>query len=335
MEKISSALQKYEIVCPHCMGELEHIKDHVLCTKCDQNFPIIEGIIDLRFPQMRSDKTTINMLEIYNNASFEDLLTLILSEVKLPPEIIEDSLSYYRNQEERAEKMTAMFLNQTSNSFGLSTKFRAVDLGCGSGAGILSLVKSFEQVIGVDTSMPQLLLGKKSLEQTENQNFILICASADAIPLRSSTVNYIQSTNVLEHLIELPPVVEEISRVLCDQGVFAADSRNKYDVFFPEPHTGLRFLGFLPWKFIPQYVQWRCKSQYEKTRLLSYHDLNRYMRKHFTGEFRITFPDVQAYGQAGWIDRLIGLIRKIPLLRSLLLRIFTTHILIGKKVKLS
>ncbi len=331
MNDISGSHHKFEIVCPNCLGNLESLNDHIICKNCGQNFPIIMGIPDLRFPPVGMDETTEKMLSIYEGASFEALISIILDAAKLPQKIIEDSLAYYHNQGERAEKMTAMFLNQTSQSFGLSNKFRALDLGCGSGAGVLSLTKSFEQVVGIDSSMPQLLLGKKSLEGSDQQRILLICANADAIPFRESTVNYVQSTNVLEHLIELPPVIAEISRVLNDQGLFAADSRNKFDVFFPEPHTGLRFLGFLPWKFIPNYVEWRCKSQYEKTRLLSYHDINRFMRKHFKGEFRITYPDVKAYGKAGWIDQVINQIKKIPLLRALLLRIFTTHIVIGKK----
>ncbi len=321
----------FGIVCPICKGEIKTFDSTISCRTCNHIFPIILGIPDLRYPPVDLDKIDKTMLDQYEKKSYADLFNILVSKTRLPDKIIEDSHNYYQNQGERTTNMTEMFLDKLRTNFGEPTLFRALDLGCGSGAGVVALSRYFEQVIGIDSSLAQLLIAKKYLSDFRIGNFILICANAENLPVNNQTISYIQATNVIEHIVNVKKVLREISRILNGNGYFSADSRNRYDIFFPEPHTGIRFLGFLPRKFIPKYVNYRCKSDYEKTQLLSFKKTKEIMNNNFLGDFKIIFPSVKSYGKPAWLDRWITCIEKLPIIRNLVIRVFTTHIIIGQK----
>lgn len=321
----------FGIVCPICKGEIKTFDDAFSCRTCHQLFPNIQGIPDLRYPPVGLNKTDKLALEQYEEASLEDLITILIGKVKLTEKILEDTYTYYQNQGDRTRNMTGMFLEKLKTTYGEPNYFRALDLGCGSGAGVIALSNLFKHVIGIDSSLTQLLIAKKYLSDFSIEKYALICANAEYLPVKNHNFDYIQAINVFEHIVNLKPVIREISRCLNDNGFLSADSRNRYDIFFPEPHTGVRFLGFLPRKFIPKYVRYRCKSDYEKTRLLSYKEIKASMTYHFMGEFKIGFPTVKSYGKPAWLDRWVTLIEKIPIIRNIAIHVITTHIIIGKK----
>lgn len=321
----------FGIVCPICKGDIVTLNDAFSCPACHHIFPNILGIPDLRYPPADSNQIVESMLEKYEHASFEDLITILLSNAKLTDKIIENTLTYYNHQGERTKNMTEMFFEKLKITYGEPASFRALDLGCGSGAGIIALSNQFQQVVGIDSSLAQLLLAKKYLGGFSIKNHLLISANAEYLPVKNQNFSYIQAINVFEHIINLKPVIREISRCLYDKGFLLADSRNRFDIFFPEPHTGIRFLGFLPRKLIPKYVHYRCDCDYEKTQLLSYKEIIKLMNDNFIGYFNITYPRVASYGKPAWLDQWITIITKIPIIRNIIIRMFTTHIIIGQK----
>ena len=324
-------LSEFGIVCPACKSEIEIQDGCATCPSCQIDYPLIHGIVDLRYPPVDDGGATKTMAEEFHQSSFDELLCIMLWEHELSPQMYADTLAYYHDQFARTERMLTMFENQITKHFKSPQPERVLDLGCGSGAGVRVLSNRFNQVIGLDVSLAQLLLAQKMLENTPIINYQLICGYANRLPFKDQSVDSIQAINVLEHVMTIEPVLSEISRILISGGIFIADSRNRFDIFFPEPHTGIRFLGFLPQKFIPKFVQWRKKTHYEQTRLLSYGKLHKAMRNHFRGVYRIDFPDVKAYRQPKWVDQLVTLIKKFTFLSKLTLRIFPTHIVVGKK----
>ncbi|MDW7755825.1 MAG: methyltransferase domain-containing protein [Brevefilum sp.] len=322
----------YGIVCPACKNQIILHGDFVICQSCRLQYPLVHGIIDLRYPQVNDDLETATMAAQFDQSSFEELLSIMLSEHLLNAQMLKDTLAYYEDQIDRTRRMMDMFANTIAINFNYPNPIRVLDLGCGSGAGVIALSERFSQVIGLDSSLAQLLLAKKALDNTPISNYLLICGFANCLPFKDQSLDSIQALNVLEHVMTIEPVISEISRTLLHDGTFIADSRNRFDVFFPEPHTGIRFLGFLPQKIIPKFVLWRKKMQYEQTRLLSYGTIDKAMRKFFQGEYIITFPDVQAYRQPAWINHIVAFIKKIPFIKKFAIWIFPTHIVIGKKL---
>jgi ubiquinone/menaquinone biosynthesis C-methylase UbiE len=324
-------LSTYGIVCPACKNKINLHDDYVICQSCHIKFPLIHGVIDLRYPQMSDDLATKIMAAQFGQSSFEELLSIMLSDHLLSDQMYKDTLAYYDEQNNRTRRMMDMFANSIAKKFDCPKPNKVLDLGCGSGAGVIVLAERFNHVIGLDSSLAQLLLAKKALNGTSASNYVLICGFANNLPFKDQSIDNIQAINVLEHVVTVGPVISEISRTLVNGGSFIADSRNRFDVFFPEPHTGIRFLGYLPRKFIPIFVHWYKKTHYEQTKLLSYGAINKAMRNFFHGEFIITFPDVEAYCQPACINRIIASIEKISFLSKLALWIFPTHIIIGRK----
>jgi len=326
-------LLNYDIVCPACKRDLHLEENNVVCQSCSIKYPFIHGIIDLRYPQTDDDSATGAMVAHFDQSSFKELLSIMLSGHLLSAQMLKDTLAYYEDQIERTRRMMDMFANSIAKYFDCSNPNCVLDLGCGSGAGVMVLAERFNHVIGLDYSLAQLLLAKKMLNETPASNYVLICGFANCLPFKDQSIDIIQSINVLEHVITIGPLIAEISRTLVNNGCFVADSRNRFDVFFPEPHTGIRFLGYLPCKFIPKYVHWRKKTHYENTRLLSYDGIRKAMANFFRGEYIITYPDVEAYRQPAWVNRVIRLLEKTPVISKLTLRIFPTHIVIGKRIE--
>jgi ubiquinone/menaquinone biosynthesis C-methylase UbiE len=41
----------------------------------------------------------------------------------------------------------------------------AIDIGCGSGGGLLALARDYEQVMGLDISLPSLIIARKVMKK--------------------------------------------------------------------------------------------------------------------------------------------------------------------------
>lgn len=330
-QHLKDKLTRYGIVCPICKGQITMQRNEVTCKSCERSFHIVHGIVDFHYPPKSLSPTSVAMLDHFENASLDDLIAILLRNANLPEKIIRNTLEYYKHQFERTEKMSAMFIEQFNQSFGDPIRNKALDLGCGSGAGILYLAQKFNQVLGVDASMAQLLLAKKGLHDLKTDNRMLIRANANFLPFSNNSLGYIQAINVLEHIMGNQKVIQEVSRCLMNQGGFVADSRNRYDIFSPEPHTGKRFLGFLPRKFIPKFVKRVFDIDYDQTWLLSYKECVNMMKKNFRGEYFVKFPNIVAYGAPNWLKEVLIFINEIPIFGNLLIRVFPTHLIVGKK----
>ena len=65
-------------------------------------------------------------------------------------------------QNQRARKMLEMFQARLRLYFGVNGNRSATDIGCESGAGILALSEIYDRVLGIDPSLPNLILARKA-----------------------------------------------------------------------------------------------------------------------------------------------------------------------------
>jgi SAM-dependent methyltransferase len=102
---------------------------------------------------------------------------------------------------------------------------RVLDFGCGEGAFLPSLCRLFRDVVAVDVDVAaaRALAGHYRL-----QNVALLRAQAPLLPFAKGTFDFIVAADVLEHLHDLDPVVEELDRLLVPGGrlVISAPSEN-------------------------------------------------------------------------------------------------------------
>jgi ubiquinone/menaquinone biosynthesis C-methylase UbiE len=321
--------------CPSCHSQLSNEK----CTICGEIFPNTLGILDLRWPRpsgrdFREEQLIALILEQYEFSTFIDLSELVRRHhlCDFSEDLQEHLRSRSSNREQLGRKMMDMFQHKLSKCYTIPGKFLALDVGCGYGTASTSLAPRFNWVVGLDPYLPVLLLAKKSLEERKIQNVILIQAYAQNIPLHNEHVDYAVAQNVIEHLINVKPALYETRRVLKTGGCFCGDSRNRFDLFFPEPHVKLRWVGLIPRKLQSWYVRKFKHVSYADVHahLLSWWELRRYAREVFGRSVRVVLPLVSAYGQSPYWDKWIERIEAVPILRDLTLLFFPSHLLLAQ-----
>jgi SAM-dependent methyltransferase len=131
--------------------------------------------------------------------------------------------------------------------------------------------------------------------------------------------------NVLEHIFETRKLLSEINRVLTTGGLFSGDSRNRFDLFFPEPHVNIRWLGLLPRSWVRPYVRWRKDIDYDEmhARLLSYRELRSALASTFGDNWLVVIPELSVYGVSGWIKNLVTTLDTI--VHPLMIRLSPSH----------
>ncbi len=321
--------------CPACYEELNELQ----CSNCGRTFSQTQGILDLRWPQPVAEEDT-EVVEIllanYDQSTFQELVMMrfeiAVKDSDVPQSLIDFYQNYHQTLAERGQQMIDMFQSRTEDYFTLPHKTIALDIGCGVGASSLALAKEFEHVVGIDPSLPSLLLAKKYFSENEIKNVTLVQAYAQHLPIRNQVIDFTVAQNVLEHLFDVETAFHEIVRVLMNEGCFCGDSRNRYDLFLPEPHAQIRWVGCLPRRWQSWYVSKRRQIPYDDTHLLSKRELEKYGERAFGGAIKVTYPLSVAYGRSAKWDTWIYRLEKVPLLGNLFLHIYPSHLFIGKSL---
>ncbi len=332
VEVLLSGLQLY---CPACKNPLRNVEGGVYCSFCNIKYPRLLDILDLRYPRPEVSKLEQSQIDEmtkgFASLSFDELLQVFLREAQLSKRVVKDTLNYYRTQTERAEKMVGMFFSRYQEFYGSFSTDYALDVGCGSGGGSVALAKRCKEVVGIDSHLSQLILAKKFIEQSDIRNIRLVCAYAQCLPFGKESFGFAQGINVMEHIEDMAgAIIGEIWRCLESGGGFAADSRNRFDIFLPEPHSGIRFLGFLPRRWIPGFVRQITGNHYEHTRLLSYREIEAVLAGCFN-EYRVVLPYISAYGRPARMDRWVRAFEHCGILNRILLCFFSAHLALARK----
>jgi SAM-dependent methyltransferase len=324
------------IICLTCGRPLDlSALDVATCSRCGQRYPMTFGIPDLRGPDAvnsPADAAIVEkMLALYPQTEFNELLDIRLRGALTYDDLRGHEIGYILALDERGREMVAMFQKRAAEYFRLLGKAAALDIGCGSGAGLLALGRCYGFVVGVDPSLPDLLLARKALETAGIANFQLVQAYGQRLPFAEHSFDYINALNVLEHVFEPEQLLGEAFRTLRPDGIFAADSRNRFDLFLPEPHVKIRWVGLVPRGWQKRYVRWRLGVGYDATRLLSYGGLRRGLRRSFGRGYRIVFPYVNAYGCPAWVNPWLRRLERLPLLSAIALTVFPSHLALARK----
>ena len=231
---------------------------------------------------------------------------------------------------ERGVRLEYMFWRCLSRHFQLPGHAIALSIGCGSGSSLPALAEDFKWVCGFDPFLPDLILARKLCEERGLGNVMLVQAVGQHSPFVSQVFDYVSGQNVIEHLVDVEDVLREIRRVLKSMGCFCADSRNRFDLFFPEPHVNLRWVGFWPRHLMSWYVRKRRGVDYRGVRLLSLRELRWALLQSFGERWVVTLPNPSAYGYHAQWDRVLSKCRNYPVLRDLLLQFFPSHLVLAQ-----
>jgi len=115
-----------------------------------------------------------------------------------------------------------------------------LDVGCGTGAFSKAVVSRERLVIALD-------IDGDALRRIENNYIEKVCADAQNLPFRDSSVDCALAISLLEHLESPERCVKELYRVLRRRGVAVVQLPNLQYVF--EPHSKWPLLCMMPRRF--------------------------------------------------------------------------------------
>jgi SAM-dependent methyltransferase len=308
------------------------------CPVCGRAFAVTLGIPSLGGseiePEPQERELIARLVAMYPTATIEEMSAARLAIGATNEDRRTVYNQYHRTLRERGPAFYRMFQERVRQQ-GWSTAERcvALDIGCGIGGGLLALAQDYERVVGLDISLSSLLIARKVVEQAGLTNVQLVHASAHQLPFAAEMFDFAMAINVLEHVFTPAQMLGEVRRTLKPQGVFTGDSRNRFDLFFKEPHVGLRWVGMLPRRWMETYVRWRIGVDYAATHtyLLSYGDLSRALRATFGTRYCITLPEAAAYGATGAAGAVAEKVNRMKPLRVLTARIAPSHIAVAQR----
>jgi SAM-dependent methyltransferase len=328
-----------KFACPTCHCELPSSGSDYHCPNCQRSYRSTLGIPTLGGAELVMDDAERALIErlvtMYETATVDEMSRTRLAIGATNEERRQFYAQYHRTLRERGAAFHRMFQLRVQQQHWQPHGTRlALDIGCGIGGGLLALTQDYDHVVGVDISLSSLIIARKVLEETGIRNVTLVHASAHQLPFLTGTFDYAMSINVLEHIFTPATILAEVQRVLQINGVFAGDSRNRFDLFFKEPHVGVRWVGCLPRRWMARYVRWRVGVDYNATHtyLLSYGDLARALTTTFGTQWRIVLPDATAYGASAKLGAVAERIDRMEVFHPLLIRIAPSHIALAQRV---
>ncbi|MCC6580212.1 MAG: class I SAM-dependent methyltransferase [Phycisphaeraceae bacterium] len=96
---------------------------------------------------------------------------------------------------------------------GLAGK-RVLDFGCGWGGETVWLAEQALEAVGCDVNADALADARSFVEQAGCRNARFVACTAEGLPLPDDHFDAVFSTNVFEHVMDIPAMLSEIRRVL-------------------------------------------------------------------------------------------------------------------------
>lgn len=125
----------------------------------------------------------------------------------------------------------------------------AVDIGCSTGYTAEALSRAGCTTLGLDVDIP----GLRHARQAFGGESAFLCADGSALPLASGSVDIVVFNHIYEHVVDPDRVLEEIRRVLKEDGLAYFGFGNRLQVM--EPHYRLPFLSWLSRPLANRYIR--------------------------------------------------------------------------------
>lgn len=294
-----------EICCPYCKGDLRDGAREartLVCEACQQHFPIILDIPDLRIfpdPYIERDADHAKGLQVaaqFDELDFAGLIDFYYSITSVVPK--HDARRYTLGLlagGERAQASLASWEESAAPNCAPSGDASLLEIGCGTGPLLVAAAPRFKRVVGVDIAFRWLVVAKKRLAD-EGLDLPLICACAEALPFPDGTFDRVVADSVLEHVSDQQMTLAQCHRVMTPTGYLFVSTPNRFSIG-PDPQAGIWGGGFLPERWLAAYVR-RQGGIPPKRHLLSARSLAAMIRQAGFGSPRVMLPNIPN-GQRG------------------------------------
>lgn len=284
-------MQAIEFACPICNGPLEEESEGYICARDDRFYPMTLGIPDFRvFPDglVESDVElawTARLVAEYSSRSFARLVDLYAS---LTPGLPSDLRIKLRARFLGGVLHGQSCLTELQHLRALPAAGQFLEIGCGSGGFLVAASCVFRRVLGLDISMPRLILAKKQLEET-GRHATLICACAESVPFASNSFHLVVGSDVIEHVKEQVRAMRKAYRVIVSGGLLFLATPNRWSLT-PEPHVNVWGVGFLPKAWRARYVGLVRNIPYRNISLLNWFEIRSLLRQTSFSRWHVVPP---------------------------------------------
>lgn len=316
--------------CPICQALVESSQNGYRCQN-GHPFASYLGIPDFRildppYASREEEMRRVNLLmEHYDSMSFEELVIFYLREPgrdQVPDDLVRQYTHYRLVGAERGENDHGQFLRHLRGlNMNMASSSAALEVGCGTGGSVLALSRKFDEVVGIDSALEELVLAKKRLEEHGVTTVSLVCANAESLPFHEASFDFCNSICVIEHVVDQRATIQETYRILKPNGFIFMRAPNRFTIL-SEGHVKVWGVGFLPRKFANRYVSWIKGIPYEGKRPLSYLELRSLIKESFKGDYRIftipgTYADLSKPGSSS-AGKMYRKLIKVPVLNKLM-----------------
>lgn len=281
-------------VCPRCRGPLRREGEALDCTACGGQYPLVAGIPDFRVSPGARRKIEQERGRVRRWQEWSEELTpeelverLFASRPGWSPDAVRKRVTVVLEGRERLSRELRGWLRPCLPVDGTGP---VLDLGCGAGQLLVALARAGHRPVGLDLSL-ELLVVAGALLRSEGVRPILAAGEAERLPLPDHRLPSVVSLDVIEHVDEPTPYLEEIGRVLRPDGALALTTPNRFSLA-AEPHVSVWGVGWLPRRCQRRYAEWRSELSYENVRLLSLPELRRLVRRASGLEPEVLVPEI-------------------------------------------
>lgn len=119
-------------------------------------------------------------------------------------------------------------LNAVKRNYPNWKELRGMDIGCGDGVLLHKASRLGLQIVGLDIEMSGLRLAAHELNLKQTPYAGLVCANCCSLPWPSASLDFLLSTEVIEHLEKPGDFLAEVRRVLKQGGVFVCSTPHRF-----------------------------------------------------------------------------------------------------------
>jgi len=225
--------------CKASLGLWRHDVDEYVCASCSAAYLRENGILDFigNGGSSYDDGLAAGQMSSFAKPTTERSEWEVVS-LRLQP--------LFANNH---SKSGARILNGAADEdFGMM-----LDIGCGYGGLAASAATRFRLVVGVDADLEQLESARLILRERFPANLVLIRALAENLPFMPGQFNAVTCVQALEHVLNPQAVIAQIRLGLAPLGRLYLSVPNRFTLR-REPHTNLRWIGFLPKEWASHYA---------------------------------------------------------------------------------
>jgi ubiquinone/menaquinone biosynthesis C-methylase UbiE len=316
------------LACPACGAGVVHFEDTYICPACNRTYPIRYGIPDFRvapdpYISIGEELTKIDGFFAPGRSYADSVKAYYDLTPESPPELHR----HYIAAMDASVVRGAALVRKLRKRFPDTGRKRFIDLGCGTAGMSIAGSRKYSEVLGVDVALRWLVMASIRLDEA-GVAVPLICANAEALPLKTGSFDAVAADAVLEHVRSSERMRDETLRVLNPTGSFFFTTNNRYSIL-PEPHVRILGFGLLPRRYMER-VALRVRRTPYRARLHSRGEL----KKLFDGKADVIPPYYDA-GELGdrheRIRKIWEALRKIPIVSAILARVVPQYFIFGQR----